>query len=442
MGEFLNTLSDTLIAYRMWAEVATRSRWGSRKRRNDCTRKHVCLLAWAFPPYVSGGVYRPTSLVKYGTDLGWKFSVIAAPIKEQLIPAGFDLQKSIPAQVEVKRIATPELLPSYSRFPRIDGGFLNALATFQTARTLLDEDPPSIIMATAPHFHNFVAAHYIAQYYKARTILDYRDEWTEDTPAFVQLGNADRQWEADCLRKADAVFFVTRPFLEKMVKAFPCLSREKCWLIPNGWEPDDFEQTGNDPQGEGPNKERNLISYVGLLGSYCSPKGFLDTLARVLEKRPDIRNRLRVRFVGRKQPAALDEISRFPHPEIVEAIDHVTKPTANRMMQESSALLMINSAPLRDALPGKLFDYLASGTPVLVFGEGGEIGRVVSELDAGTVIPDNDIDALEDALEKIGKESSARKQNHKAREWLNQHTREIMAKRMVDVFEKLTGSVR
>ena len=79
VGEFLNTLSDTLIAYRMWAEVATRSRWGSRKRRNDCTRKHVCLLAWAFPPYVSGGVYRPTSLVKYGTDLGWTTGRVHEP---------------------------------------------------------------------------------------------------------------------------------------------------------------------------------------------------------------------------------------------------------------------------------------------------------------------------------------------------------------------------
>lgn len=149
-----------------------------------------------------------------GTDSngGWEISAIASPLQLTADEPGKWLLERLPRSTTIHRVAESELRPSWRWFPRVDGGFLNALEVANLAYAKLRNDPPDVVMASGPPFHNFIAAYCIARHYGAKLVLDYRDEWSVGAEDFIRLGNSDRKWEVFCLKNADAVIFVSRGY--------------------------------------------------------------------------------------------------------------------------------------------------------------------------------------------------------------------------------------
>jgi hypothetical protein len=140
-----------------------------------------------------------------------------------------------------------------------------------------------------------------------------------------------------------------------------------------------------------------------------------------------LRRELRLKFVGKKSPEDIEQLSQFAHPELLESIDHVPKPAAIRLMKESAALLLFNGPKFERYLPGKIYDYLAAGPPLLVFGEGGEIGALVKRLGAGLLVPWSDPEALGRA-DAPGR-GAVPANRRPTRAWLQEHRRDVLAGR-------------
>jgi glycosyltransferase involved in cell wall biosynthesis len=347
----------------------------------------------------------------------------------------------VPKEVALWRLKDTNRHPSYLWSPRISGGFDNALRIFSVGKKVLHDDPPATILATGPPFHSFVAAYYLARYFRSKLVLDYRDEWTECPFDFVHLGNADRKWEMTCLQHADLVFFTTDSQRSHQLASFPFLDPQKCRVIPNGWEPDDFVNRSIDQDGKEQDVQRDVrklsVSYIGTLGKHSLPGKFLRGVETILRRREDLRNSLEFRFVGQADTAASREVEGFPYKDNIRLIHHVPKDIANRMMEDSNALLLLNNEQLSRYIPGKIYDYLASGTPILVFGNGGEIGSLVTKLQRGFVVDENDVDALENILDTIVSYNIKMERDDKFNEWLSLHTRKKLTEKMLMDIENL-----
>jgi glycosyltransferase involved in cell wall biosynthesis len=429
--------ASTLAAYAWWIRTAATTRLGRWGKRRDPSRRTLLLLAWYFPPAANGGTFRPLALARYGPGLGWNVVVATNQPPRQPDAAGRHLRTLVPDQVTVTSVAPSSLRASHSWFPRIDGGFLTALATVRAVRGSLGGLRPDAVFASGPPFHLFVAGYYLARAYRCPLVLDYRDEWTECPFDFVEPGNADRAWERRCLAATDAVVFTTRSQLKNTARVFSELDPAKGRVIPNGWEPAD-RAVGPPSVCAGPAPAAPLtLSYVGHLGPHVSAEGFLRALAEVIRRRPDIARSVRVRFVGKKSGAALQEISAFPHPDKVELVEQLPQPAANRLMQESSALLLFNDSHLARYIPGKLYEYVAARRPILVFGAGGESAELVRSLRAGWIIPAADSAALEAALDHLRGRPRSPGAPNEIEEWLARHTRERLAQDTFDLLGKL-----
>jgi glycosyltransferase involved in cell wall biosynthesis len=103
------------------------------------------------------------------------------------------------------------------------------------------------------------------------------------------------------------------------------------------------------------------------------------------------------------------------------------------MMEEADALLLINEPRLERYLPGKLYDYIAAGTPILVYGEGGESADLVAELRVGSVLADGNSQGLEQFLDSLLENHP--ETSEKSRQWLASHTREATSKLMLQALE-------
>ncbi len=346
----------------------------------------------------------------------------------------------IPKSVEIHRISKTSLQPSWRYFPRImEDEFCHIFSMYSLARKKLDRDPPSVVIASGPPFTAFIAAYFLARRFGAKLVLDYRDEWSERPFAYSPRGNSDLLWERRCLQAADAIFFATQSYQDHYLDTFSYLPASKCHILHNGWEPAEFAVQEVPDEAPSDHGHRLVLSYVGVYGKYALSGNFFTVLAEVLERNSGLRDRFQVRLVGQKVPEAIEQFARFEKklPGTLELIEHVPKREAIRMMCESRALLLLNVPTFERMHTGKIFDYLASGRPLLVYGDTGEIGRLVGELGAGAMVPINDPDALERALLKL-QSTPASEWHTPAREaFLREHTREALARKLFEILERL-----
>jgi len=439
MTKFVKKILDTLLVYGWWLKLEKVTRDGTQKRHFQSFNRHLALVCWTFPPNLDAGVYRPVSITKYAQEFGWKISVICGPITKNPSPAGNYLLNSLPKDLKVERARNTIIDPSYKLLPKLDGGFFNVFSVFSAARRSLDRNPPSVVMATGPPFQIFVAGYYIAKFFGAKAVFDYRDEWTECPLNIVSAGIFDRVWERLCLEWADKCFFATRSQLEQQLMAFRTLKRDKCRVIPNGWEPNDFFPCEKSHYEKVNRKGHFIISYIGRLSDYALPGEFLTDLERVFDRRKDLLRRITLCFTGEISKTASQQLKNFAYNSVVEIVDHVPKPIATLRMRQSSALLLFNHQNLHRYVPGKVYEYLAAGPPLLVSGAGGEIGSLIELLEAGFVIPIGNSELLEKALDDLilVRDIDWREKRQKREEWLRQHTRGNTVKAMFEGFESL-----
>jgi hypothetical protein len=378
-----------------------------------------------------GGSYRPTSFLQYAVENGWRAAAITRELIELPDRAALELAARIPEDVPIIRVPPPSFQASRRVIPSLDGTMEMALEVFNAGRRRFAATPPSVVVATGPPFHNFLAAFYLSRQLRSRLVVDYRDEWTECPFSFVASGPWDRAVETRILRHADGVLFTTNSQLEHALRRFSVLRSEKCYLLANGWEPSSSTSFEGRPARE---PSRTVISFVGHLAPHTHPGPFLDMLEELVGQRPEVADQVRLRLVGPIHHDVRERLDRFPHPAMIEQVGLLPLSEAQREMAVADALILFAGSDLSRYLPGKLFEYLAARRPIIVYGEPGEAADLVSSLSAGRRVggPRDftrflaDIEEFERAL------GSA-----KIETWLAEHRRESLASRFYGILERI-----
>ncbi len=433
LSGLINTALGTVSLARDWVGVSL----GRRAQPNLGAGRHVALFAWALPPNSNAGVHRPLSFICHGSRFGWRFSTFQGETPDNQSQHGDELLAKLPPGIRRVVIAPRSRPSSWRLFPRVDGGFPNAVETARHAIDALHDDPPDIVLASGPPFSMFLAARWVARQFRVPLVLDYRDEWTQCPFDFVDAGPDDVRFERLCLSSAAATVFTTQSHLEHQLASFAELDRSRAHLIPNGWEPEDFisfAQPCATQDRLGPLR----IFHVGTLSGHTSPVVLVAALNRMLEREPYWREHLRLTFIGRQSPEARMALAQCRFPEVIDSIDHVSKGEAVRFMASADALLLLAAPELERYLPGKLFDYVAAGRPVLIFGSGGESSQVlVRDLCVGVLCESPHEANLSDALRMLLERRNTSLLGGEVAPWLQRHRRDILAGHAFTLFDQL-----
>lgn len=404
------------------------------------TADNLLLVSYQFPPLGGVGVQRALSFAKFLPEFGFKVHVLTPtnPVSHTTDPS---LLREIPQSVTVHRVLTPEL-PFATRQriweflgtgktgrptpaapvaataagpakPGAKSGFAmrvirgvmfpdpQVVWTFGAAHKAIEivhEHRIQTVVVTAPPFSTLRLIPALRQAFPDITLVaDFRDEWLDYYLRQISplkdssLRERAYRTQQQAVAAADLVVAVTGSSLRKIRRHHPEQEPGKFVVIPNGYDPTKVVTL--------PVKVRTgsqiKIVYIGTVYKPCTPSTYLAALDRLPEA---LRARFETRFVGRVEDDQKKYLENCRSK--VEQIGFLPQSQALHHMEEADFLLL----PLTEAsvLPGKVYEYMAAGKPILALTPGmGELGRLIRHTEAGLCVEHDDIGAIERLLTRI-----------------------------------------
>jgi glycosyltransferase involved in cell wall biosynthesis len=329
----------------------------------------IVMFAYHFPPENAIGGARPFRFYKYLSRNGYRCHVITAAIQPtqpnidvEYVADPFITQPRQGVGWQLERAIRKFLLPGVA-------GIRWSRLACQAARTFVRSNPNAemTVFSTYPPLGTHLAAFQLTRKNKLAWIADFRDP-LGDNPTHNFLKKFQQKlscWlERTIIKAATVVIANTDTIAEKWRNAYPD-RRESIHLIWNGFDPEDRIQPLQLPV-----REYTLISHIGALYQGRNITSLLESVSRLIEAGRLASGRVRIQLIGSMLGESLPGIEfleRAKRKGWLELISNqIPRREALAIAQTSDGLLLVQPHSSVQ-VPGKLFEYLQIGRPVLAF---------------------------------------------------------------------------
>ena len=419
--------------------------------------KKVLIISYYWPPSGGSGVQRWLKFVKYFREFGIEPIVLTIDPAFATFPNyDYSLSDEIPKGIEIHTTQASSPFELYKKVRKKDApqaGFSGEKKTglvdkamrfirgnffipdarigwnkfaLEKARTIIRENNIDSIVTTSPPHSTQLIGFQLKQEFNLHWLSDLRDPWTEiyynqelfRTP-FAK--RKDYKFEQACLKNADKIVVVS----EDIKRHFGANRKEildKIHVIPNGFDEEDFlkvkseelrvksEMESGKLKDQGidgnnahqdfnslANSESKIISYVGNLGEQYPVEGFLEAFSEIVKKDSD----WKLQFVGNCHNGVKALVEKLNLSKSVVFVQYVNHSEAIDYMINANVLLLIipEIENNKGILTGKLFEYLATGNPILNIGpKDGDAAAILKENAISVTLNPNDKQAIMDFI--------------------------------------------
>ncbi len=301
---------------------------------------------------------------------------------------------------------------------------------------------PDVILATAPYFTDLLVGAALSRATGVPWVADYRDLWT---------GDVLREWvppwrrrielwmERRVVATAAAVVTVSEPKTEVMRARLAGLGHAEFVTLTNGYDLDEFE--GVEPEVVDPGPLR--IVYAGRLFKNRRGYELIQAAGELLAERPEWRGRLRFEYYGgiaAEIEQRIGELVRgFALQDVFRFHADVPYARSKALQMGADALLLIVDAGETSSgvIPGKLFEYVAAGQPILCIASPGATTEIIDRGRLGRTAAPGDVAALKAILADWAEAGTASLAPDRA--YLAQFERGALVARLAGVLERVSA---
>ncbi len=396
--------------------------------------KKVLVIAYGFPPVGGAGVQRPVKFVKYLRDFGWE-PVVLTVLNPSVPLQDKSLLADIPPGVKIYKAKTLE--PSYRKKQLVAeasqqegvGSFFKKFVSSlllpdiqilwwpylaQVFISAIRTERPDCVFVTAPPFSSLLPSVILGRLFRVPVVIDFRDEWIfsrqnlEHTGKGFLVQTVDFYMERFVVKLCANFTAATDSYVKEICKRHPLKSKEKGVAITNGFDDSDFEGVYHAVGEKGRAHRKKRIIYAGTIWKATSLAPFFNAFAELLRKNRVIKDQIEVRILGRFVEDEKEWHNEACFDGMVHALGYVEH---NKLIEEIMAadVLLLTLADLPGAdriIPGKTFEYIASGRNVLCLVPDGEVSDIMSNYPLAKVIHPNDKESIISAIESFVKSDS------------------------------------
>lgn len=399
--------------------------------------RRVLMLAYFFPPMAVSGAVRPAAFCRHLAEFGYGARVLSTHLENVHPPLQADpgLLSLVPADVRVERLDYRDkrrlLLDVRARLRPAQGprppagaaavatpaataragasGLRAALgrlvtrlfmfpdqqkdwgpAVLRRVRALTAAERPHVVYATGTPWSALVTGAAVAKWLDVPFVADFRDPWTQNlkrgfTP---DLHERAARLEREVLAGATRVIANTPALREHFARYSPDIA-QKTVCITNGIH-ELLRSSMAVPAEAQTRAARVELCYFGTVSKARVPRALLQALHGLLAEGRLTRGQLCLRFTGNwtaLDADTSDSLAMLEQAGVLQREPAVPYEQCIRQMKGSDYLLVLQQGyPLQ--VPAKIYEYMATGRPVVVIGGEGATAEVVEAGRFGLVCPD------------------------------------------------------
>jgi len=438
--------------------------------------KKVLIISSYFPSYGGGGIIRIHNFVKYLPKKG--FLPIVLTLKEKYYE---------------KIYFTPELLNEYSKEVKIirtdsfepkggeikdkiyglkkktfvdrlffslmkntvnkvlipDRAILWTPYALLKGRKIIKNDRVDLIFSTSPPFSSNIIAFLLHKLSGKPFILDYRDDWVGNK--FYGGANGrfrfslEQRLEYMLIKNAAKVITSTKESIELFKSKYPKFDTNKYIHLPNGYDPEYFKESySSNSFNEAPQKQRRInFVYTGSLTIKRDPRFFLKAVNEILTEDPNLKDRIRIYFIGFTHYKHKELVDTLGLIDIVSFIENLPPRKLSEFLQKETDVCLIFQRETeggKSAIPGKIYEYLASKKPILCMDNNGATTALLKKIGCNLNSHYEDIEKIKHLIKTIIKNYQELKRNYAwDNDFLDDFNREKQTEKLAKIFSEVSG---
>lgn len=422
-------------------------------------RRQVLVLAYYFPPMGLSGVQRIAKFVKYLPDFGWDPTVVTPEpggyfafdpdlleeLSDRSIPIvrtrSFDPTRAFSkgSKVSLPREGRRRLLSGLSQWLFLPDNKIGWMPfAYRAAAAQLKGGGFSAILSTAPPYSSHLVAARLAKRFGVPLVLDYRDDWLEN-PRHEYPTRMHRAIHARLERQAggqaSAIVTINKVIGDRLQKRLSAPGD----VVPQGFDPEDYKESRPDEEAVAGSTIEFI--YTGVFYDRQTPEPFLRGLAELFVRRPEMRSRLKAKFVGLFPPYADKLVAELGLGPVVEVIPYQKHREAmQHVMRADVPWLTVGDGPGQESIStGKLFAYMGSHKPILGLVPEGAARASLLEYGASWTVHPADISGIADTLSRIVAQRDRRELPVPTPEVIARHDRRELAGKLAGVLDRVTS---
>jgi glycosyltransferase involved in cell wall biosynthesis len=184
----------------------------------------------------------------------------------------------------------------------------------------------------------------------------------------------DNYFEKSVIKNSSQAVFVTETMKDDFVKKYPVLQNKSNVLF---WGYDEDEFVNFTPSAT---KDEIVILHSGNIFDFQNPVNFWKTIKEMISGG----QRIRLKFTGTVSPGIMQSIASNGLLEHTDYLGFLPYDKLIEEMQNATYLMVCPTEPRH--LPGKLFEYLRTGKPIIAFGDDNdEVENILKAANAGAL---------------------------------------------------------
>lgn len=248
--------------------------------------------------------------------------------------------------------------------------FLSEYIQRENINTVITTGPPHSLHLIGLQLKAMIGTQWIA---------DFRDPWTtigyhKKLKLSVNAAEKHKLMEKQVLTSADKIIVTS----ENTKKEFETKTKQPITVITNGYDNYQLPKVTKDTKFS--------LAHIGSLLSERNPRVLWNVLGELIKEHQNFRQDFVLRLIGVVSDDVLNEIYQFIPKENIDLVGYVSHKEALIYQRQSQLLLLIeiDSEDTKAIIPGKLFEYMVAGTPIISVGpKDSDVERIIKSTNTG-----------------------------------------------------------
>jgi glycosyltransferase involved in cell wall biosynthesis len=392
--------------------------------------KKVLFITYFWPPSGKASLHWPLKMIKFLPEFGWEPSVLTVN-EDTFYQKDETLLKEINSDLQVIKTGTWEPFDIYRKFigkkkneplvasesmSKTNTSFGHRLSLWvrmnlfvpdaragwyfpglKEGKKFLSKNKVDIIITNGPPHTTHLLGRKLSSLFNTPHVPIFIDPWV-DIVYYKSFKRSkltlafDRYLEANVIKKAKENIFVTESMRNDYIKKYPGIENNSHVLY-WGYNEDDFSLIS---EGNWVSSGVETLTHAGNIFDYQNPIVFWQFLKNEI----NAGRKFKIKFLGTVGPAIKQTINNLGLQNNTEYTGFLSYNDMLKELMKSNYLMVI--ATEKRHVPGKLFEYLRTGKPILAFGnDNKEVKKILEEANAGMLFKyDEDAHQFFEAVKK------------------------------------------